>query len=186
MPTDEDTLLLASVDAAAQYSRATLEASDLLKGAFFKLSIAKRSVATDVLSSSSFRETFDATCGVTSDGNTFNLRKDWDKEGEDLKQEKREPEETSSTTDNLRNRKQKTPTPSPSEPPTSTTTSSESILPTPIFWFAPLPSQELRAAQQLFIKALDRYVEAATSARRLHAAITDVHHLSTTSSSSLE
>ncbi|KAG9416071.1 hypothetical protein AC1031_000467 [Aphanomyces cochlioides] len=166
----EDLALLASLDAAAKYSREAQQASDVLRGAFFKLSAAKRSVSTDVLSSASFRDLFDATSGVDVDASGFSLRKDWNLEDIALEHEKRGPEETSSV---LRNRK-KTPETSSDAPLPN---ASKSLLPTPIFWFAPMPSQDLRSAQKLFTQALEQYIQVATAAQSVQKSIRDVEQV---------
>ncbi|ETW08272.1 hypothetical protein H310_00899 [Aphanomyces invadans] len=184
MDKDLDALLLTSLDATAQYSRATLEASNTLRAAFFKLSAAKRSVATDVLSSFSFKETFDATTGVTVADEAYRVRKDWNQEQDAILQhEKRAAETTSSlsTEAALRHRKQKQ-APATSQVDSTVdavaTTTTQSTLPTPIFWFAPMPSQDLRAAQAQFSQVLEQYIQTATLARQVTDAVRAVRHTS--------
>ncbi|KAF0716681.1 hypothetical protein AaE_011033 [Aphanomyces astaci] len=184
MDNDDDALLLMSLDAAAKYSRSALDASNALRDAFFKLSAAKRSVATDVLSSLSFKEVFDATTGVSIVGKEFHLRKNWDQERDNnttLQQEKRLAERTSSDATKaaaLRNRKPTSfSTSVHDEAPhdRATTPSPPSTLPTPVFWFAPMPSQDLRAAQLQFSRVLEQYVHAATLARQTTDAVRAVN-----------
>ncbi|OQR94622.1 hypothetical protein ACHHYP_01031 [Achlya hypogyna] len=152
---DEDDRLLAAIEAAAAYEAAAVASNNSLRAAFFKLTLARRNLPSDTLSDVAYREFFTADTGVVADASGLSIQKKltWEVDG----QEAVEP--------SLRQRKKAATDAKPAATPAAST------LPTPIFWFAPLPSPELRAAQQHFIKALNDVVTTANAAAATQATL---------------
>ncbi|KDO32443.1 hypothetical protein SPRG_02920 [Saprolegnia parasitica CBS 223.65] len=158
---DEDERLLAAIEAAADYEEAAAASAEALRQAFFKLSFARRSLPPETLSSVAFRELFTAdTAVLVSDTADYSIQKNvsWTAT------------EAPVAEPTLRHRHAHA-TPA-ATPPASTVTT----MPTPIFWFAPLPSHELRSAQQQFLKALTQVATTASRAATAQAALAAASH----------